>query len=40
MKTNWNDYYNEEAPVKKEEVNSEENKTSADPRLKRVDEVQ
>ena len=40
MKTNWNDYYNEEAPVKKEEVNSEENKTSPDPRLQSVDEVQ
>ena len=36
---NWDDYYNEDAPVKKDEVQKDEKQVLPDPKLQKVEEV-
>ena len=36
---NWDDYYNEDAPVKKDEVQKDEKQVLPDPKLQKVEEI-
>ena len=37
---NWDDYYNEDAPIKKDEVHKEEKQVSPEPKLQEIKEAQ